>query len=685
LGRMARQIKPMPHLAALLRSHLVDISAIWAEMLHDLRGTRYDHYPLEQVRAWTARAIEAAIQAFVSGSYQDAEAHLIELALTRLEMGFGISEVIRGLWLFKDAAAYAVGQEYSPGSAEAEEASANLDAYLRFAISRFGHVYAEALTRDLLEEQKRTALLLEAVKTVNSSLDLSQVLQWTVEKGAEIFRLGCTLCLLDEEKKVLRPVARAGYPGEAQGTLAQSTRCLAADDLIRTLLEHNRPIVSCDATADARFGPGMVQALGLKSTLAAPITAEDRVLGVLLCSTLEQYRDFASKDVELVEGLGKAVGLAVQNAQLYETTRRRLAEMESLQRVTTALLQELTLEEILEMICFEAQQLTSAQGSTVLLLEDEAHLRIAQHAGDPLPTSDRLPTEGTLAGQAMIRRTPLLINDVESLAQAYDSVPGLENLLVVPLSAGSSTIGVLDIVNKPGGFTPEDAQVMSLFADQVALAIDSASLHQQAEQLAVIKERQRLARELHDSVTQALYSVTLYAEATRMALSAGKGDVARENLRELQIMAREAMIDMRVLIFELHPPVLEEEGLVAALQARLASVESRAGLQTEIRVEGERRLPLPVEEELFWIAMEAFNNVIKHAGAQRVEVSLRFTDGCVRLEIADDGQGFDPARVRESGGMGLKGIEDRVQRIHGQLELTSASGQGTALRVVAAV
>ncbi len=118
------------------------------------------------------------------------------------------------------------------------------------------------------------------------------------------------------------------------------------------------------------------------------------------------------------------------------------------------------------------------------------------------------------------------------------------------------------------------------------------ALEEQAKEQAVAAERSRLARELHDSVTQALYSVTLYAEATRLALSAEKRDVATENLRELHNMAREAMVDMRMLIFELHPPVLEEEGLVAALQARLAAVESRARLQTEIHVEGERRLPI---------------------------------------------------------------------------------------------
>jgi signal transduction histidine kinase len=207
------------------------------------------------------------------------------------------------------------------------------------------------------------------------------------------------------------------------------------------------------------------------------------------------------------------------------------------------------------------------------------------------------------------------------------------------------------------------------------------ALEEQARQTAVAAERSRLARELHDSVTQALYSVTLYAEATRLALSAEKLDVATENLRELHNMAREAMVEMRMLIFELHPPVLEEEGLVAALQARMAAVENRARLRTEIHVQGERRLPISVEEELFRISLEALNNVVKHANARMVRINLTFGDRHARLEIVDDGGGFDASAAKSSGGMGLAGMEERAQRIGGSLIVDTAPGRGTEVRV----
>ena len=198
-------------------------------------------------------------------------------------------------------------------------------------------------------------------------------------------------------------------------------------------------------------------------------------------------------------------------------------------------------------------------------------------------------------------------------------------------------------------------------------------------------ERSRLAQELHDSVTQALYSVNLHAEAASLALNAGNVDVVATSLQKLQAMTHEAMMDLRMLIFELHPPILKEEGLAAALRARLATVETRAGLQTEFQVEGEERLPLAVAEELFWIAVEAFNNVLKHASASKVTVNLAFAEGWMRLSIADDGVGFDPETDRRKSGMGLRTIAERVERIGGRLHLSTAPGRGTTVGVEAQV
>jgi signal transduction histidine kinase len=372
----------------------------------------------------------------------------------------------------------------------------------------------------------------------------------------------------------------------------------------------------------------------------------------------------------------------VDNVRLHGEMRRRLAESQSIQRVTAALLQRRTLDEVLEIVRHEACQLTGAEGGGVFLLEDDAWLRMTGNDTELDPLAQQIPVAGTFTGQAVLSGRPMLVHDCADGA-TETRTPGLkaESLLAVPLQVAGVAIGALNVANKPGGFTEEDVRILGLLADVAAIAIENARLQEKAERLAIVEERQRLARELHDSVTQALYSVTLYAEAARMALSAGKQDVAAENLRELHAMAREALFDIRLLVYELHPPILEGQGLAAALQTRLAAVETRVGLQIELRVDGGRRLPLSAEEEVYRIALEALSNVVKHARAQHVTVDLRFDDQRVYLEIADDGLGYDPVRARESGGMGLRGMEERAQRLHGKLEILGVPGKGTTVKV----
>jgi signal transduction histidine kinase len=202
----------------------------------------------------------------------------------------------------------------------------------------------------------------------------------------------------------------------------------------------------------------------------------------------------------------------------------------------------------------------------------------------------------------------------------------------------------------------------------------------QIKALAVVEERNRLARDLHDSVTQALYGLTLCAEAARRQVAAGQIDAANGQLRDLGETAQRALQEMRLLIFELRPPVLEQEGLAAALQARLQTVEGRVGLATTLVVEGDRRLPPTVEAELDRIAQEALNNALKHARAHHIAVHLRQGEHTVSLEIADDGTGFDPTEARTRGGLGLRGMAERAARVDGHLAVESAPGRGARIR-----
>ncbi len=211
------------------------------------------------------------------------------------------------------------------------------------------------------------------------------------------------------------------------------------------------------------------------------------------------------------------------------------------------------------------------------------------------------------------------------------------------------------------------------------------ALRQREREKAVAEERNRLARELHDSVTQALYGVTLYSEAASGHLALGHTDRVSEHLHEMQDTAQEALAEMRLLVFELRPPILEQEGLVAALQARLQAVEGRAGLKTEFRTNLEERLPPNLEEGLYRIALEALNNALKHAQARNIKVYLHQEQPpkvAVTLEVADDGAGIDLATAHERGGMGLSAMEERAVELGGRLTVESAPGSGTRIILV---
>jgi signal transduction histidine kinase len=229
--------------------------------------------------------------------------------------------------------------------------------------------------------------------------------------------------------------------------------------------------------------------------------------------------------------------------------------------------------------------------------------------------------------------------------------------------------------------TAEELSLLTAIGHQIGVAVENAHLYEQAQQLAVVEERNRLARDLHDSVTQALYGVTLCAEAAARHLRVGDTGTAADHLREIQSTTHEALREMRLLIFELRPPVLKRDGLAAALQNRLDAVEGRFGLSVAFVGNGNGRLSPELEEGLYRVAQEALNNVLKHARASQVTVSLHQNQDSIHLEIADDGVGFDLATARDRGGFGLRCMEERTAELGGKLQVKSSPGEGTKVQV----
>jgi PAS domain S-box-containing protein len=208
------------------------------------------------------------------------------------------------------------------------------------------------------------------------------------------------------------------------------------------------------------------------------------------------------------------------------------------------------------------------------------------------------------------------------------------------------------------------------------------TLQAQEKQFAIMEERNRLARELHDSISQALYSVTLFAEAGRNFSQAGELSRAADYFTDILETGQQALKEMRLLVHKLRPSRLAQEGLVRALQHRLNAVEGRAGVKNRLIIKGVIDLLPDVEEALYHITQEALNNTLKHAAAKEVLVSLEQSDeGRVTLTIQDDGTGFDLDTAVTAGGLGLTSMQERAAMIGGEVTIQSDIGQGTTVVV----
>lgn len=321
-------------------------------------------------------------------------------------------------------------------------------------------------------------------------------------------------------------------------------------------------------------------------------------------------------------------------------------------------------------------------------LFDAAHtaLEMAGQQNLPNDAAARLhtaPLTAEFARWMQQASDPLVTTDLAALALLPPAfrLAGYQTYLGAQIKIGSQVMGLLSCYRFTNrGYGLDEIALVTALAEQLGLMLETQRLRQRAQDIAVVEERQRLARDLHDSVTQSLYSLTLFSRAGREA--AEDGDAARlaYSLTELERNTLHALREMRLLLYELRPADLEHEGLTRAIQLRLDTVERRAGLQLDVHLEDLPPLSSAFEVELYHIILEALNNVIKHAAASRLSVLLEEMDSQLHLRIADDGTGFD--LTQRTGGLGLRNLRERVARLHGQLAIVSAPGRGAQVDAV---
>ncbi len=382
-----------------------------------------------------------------------------------------------------------------------------------------------------------------------------------------------------------------------------------------------------------------------------------------------------------------------REAELERKIEERTRELTTLLQVSRDVTSNLSLDIVLHEILDKLKTVVRYSNATICRLEGDTFYSIADWEGmrENLGLDIRFSALNFIDQRVMMTRKPLIIGDVHKddtdvaidfRAQAsrnlYTYYKSVRNWMRVPLIFKSSITGLLTLhYHEPNYYTSRHADLAMAFAEHAAIAIENARLFEKARDLAAMEERQKLARELHDSVSQALYGIVLGTRTARKLLSRDPDRIG-EPLDYISSLAEAGLAEMRALIFALRPESLQLEGLIAALTKQCDAVRSRHQLVVNSIFPPEPDIPIEIKEVFYRVAQEALHNIVKHARATVVELRLETRQNRVFLSIHDDGTGFETNRDYP-GHLGLISMRERVENAGGCFKLESTPGKGTSI------
>jgi signal transduction histidine kinase len=552
--------------------------------------------------------------------------------------------------------------------------------------------------RKLLRQRESVRAVVE---TISGELELQPLLESILRHACEL--IGAehgTIGLVDPDRDVIRTAAGYRMPPDEAG--AEMPRGVG---LAGVVLERGTPVV-LDRYGD--LAHPTQSGFADHSVIGMPIEWDGRMIGFLGVGT--GTRRMGAEEVETLALFARPAAIAIANAWRYEDERQRADRMALVARVARLVTADLRLDELLQRAADAIHELLGFPNLAIPLIDPEQPgmlvLRVkGGHYKQQIPGEYHIPITTGIMGEAARTRLPVLVNDV-TVDPRYLPTPGVtagRAELAVPIMLGDRVLGVVN-VERDEPFCDEDAAIVGIIADQLAVAIDNARLYASAQQVAVLEERQRLARELHDAVTQHLSSLTLIAQTLGPAYGRGREE-GESRARRVVELTQVALDEMRVLLAELRPRArngvlggesdapagsararLRHHGLAEAL-ALLAGEVSSDALPVDADLVRYVPRPLAEEEALYRIAQEALSNVVKHAGATRARLRLGTEGRDTVLRIADDGRGFSASIERtgehavQMGGLGLLTMRERATAIGGTIRIDSATGAGTTIEV----
>ena len=530
----------------------------------------------------------------------------------------------------------------------------------------------------------RLRALFTAGLAVASELSLDALLHRIVEAAAELTGARyAALGVIDANGSALEQFITHGIDDDLHAEIGELPH---GRGILGVLIRDARPLRLHDLTEDARsagFPPGHPP---MRTFLGVPILLRGVAYGNLYLTEKQDGEDFTVEDEELVTLLAGQAAVAIENARLYEASNRWSRQLQSLNEVGNALATETDLDRLLDLIVRRLRELLDARVVALALPIGSDELRFAAVAGAEGLLGTSISRSASKSGAVLARQRSERIDSVLDDPEVHQEVSrqlSARTGMWVPLIGRSEAIGVLEIHDKQGPdprFSHDDFRLAETFATRAAVAVelsqrvarDAVRRVVQAQEL----ERQRLARELHDETGQALTSILLGLKPLEEALA---DHPARADLAQLREHVVTALQDVRRLAVELRPAVLDDFGLVPALERLIDSFAE----QSEIRVDfhsalGEMRLPTEVESTLYRVVQESLTNIVKHADAHNISVSLSRRESTVAAVIEDDGAGFDQRAVRAES-VGLIGMRERMALVDGRLEIESRPGAGTTV------
>lgn len=549
------------------------------------------------------------------------------------------------------------------------------------------------LYQDTKRALRRTRAFQDVTTAITGVLDLRKTLERALEAAMDIFgadRAG--IYLADPTSLQMGWMATRNLSDAYLSEL----RALFATTPMFALVDAERSRFSEDARAVGGLPPALMDAIvneGFRSTLSIPLRHGDEALGIFVLYHNELYH-YSAEEVALAESFAGQAAIAIQHARLFEQERRARRQTATILDATRAVTSSLQINDVLHEAARCIAQALRQPFCAVWMLDEERRVfhpafRVASvpdpamddrfRTLPPIP-ADAAPHIRTLVeeGVPYIARTA----ELSAAERAVQQLMPFAKYVAVPLSARDRVLGVaaIPIAREETPIDQADMAVAGAIASSVALALENASLYERSQQLAISEERNRLARELHDSVTHSLFSITLIAQALPRLMEKD-AKAARERIERLTELGRGALAEMRALIFELRPAALEHEGLASALAKHVAAFESREQITVDLHITGEDRAPARVEEAALRVAQEALHNVAKHAKASHVTVRLVVNASHLELTVQDNGDGFAPGSATNRRTLGLTSMRERAMLLGGTCTVESARGSGTRVHL----